>query len=114
MKQATFSPAYVAVYPMLSELARSHGYALAIHGSVVHDFDLVACPWTEEASDPLSLYDAIVKWLDSRQCILEGSKLKEPEQKSHGRLAWSIPTGNGSVIDLSIMPRSIKLEIELT
>jgi hypothetical protein len=105
MKPAAFSPAYVAVYPMLCEIARENGYALAIHGTVTRDFDLVACPWTNEAVDPHVLYDALTKWLDSRQYIPGGSKLEEPEQKPHGRLAWSIPTGNGSVIDLNIMPK---------
>ena len=108
MKPATFSPAYVAVYPMLSELARKHGYALAIHGTVTRDFDLIACPWTDEAVDPIALYEAVVEWLQALEYVAEDSALREPEQKPHGRLAWCIPTGNGSVVDLSVMPRTAK------
>src|SRR5574343_459701 len=53
--------AYVALYPMLQQVAKRHGYALAVHGSLHRDFDIVAIPWVEEASEPLSLIKAFKK-----------------------------------------------------
>jgi len=38
---------YAVVYPTLRDVAKLHGYALAIHGTMTRDFDLVAIPWTE-------------------------------------------------------------------
>lgn len=53
--------AYAAFYPMLCQIARRHGYALAIHGSLHRDLDLIAVPWVEEASEPLALIKAFKK-----------------------------------------------------
>lgn len=61
MKPPTFAPAYVGMYVILSEVAREHGYALAIHGTVSRDFDLIAIPWTETAGDPELLIEKLRK-----------------------------------------------------
>jgi len=46
MKPASRAPIYAAcVYPELAELCRDCGYALAVHGSLARDFDLIAIPW---------------------------------------------------------------------
>ncbi|OKN23544.1 hypothetical protein AM343_001586 [Klebsiella variicola] len=34
MKPANFAPVYCALYPALAEIARKHGYAMAIHGTM--------------------------------------------------------------------------------
>lgn len=109
MKDPTFAPAYCAFYPMLTEIARTHGYALTIHGSVVRDFDLVAIPWTEQAVPAQELFAAVNDYMGRMyvQEFRQVQKLLEPEVKPHGRLAWSIPVGNGAVIDLSVMPRQL-------
>jgi hypothetical protein len=39
--------------PALREVARRFGYALAVHGSLEWDIDLVAVPWCENAPDGL-------------------------------------------------------------
>src|SRR5271154_4799160 len=45
VKPANNGPFYAAgLYPKLAEVFRSHGYALAVHGSLASDFDLVAVP----------------------------------------------------------------------
>ena len=53
MKPPTFSPLYVVCFPALAEVARAHGYALMVHGTVARDLDLVACPWTESPGPSL-------------------------------------------------------------
>jgi hypothetical protein len=110
MEKKTFAPAYVAVYPMLAEIAGNHGYSMAVHGSVGKnawsDLDLIACPWRDECSTPDELMDAVaeffvgsmnVKLVDSMQGL-------KAEVKPHGRLAYRIPLGHGSCIDISVMP----------
>jgi hypothetical protein len=99
VKKPTFAPAYiVGIYPKLAEIAKQHGYALALHGSLQRDLDLIAIPWTAEAVSPTELMSAILAAFD-----LEPTH-KEPELKPHGRLAWSIPLWWGAYIDLSVMP----------
>ena len=37
MKDPSYAPTYCALYPALANIARSHGYALAIHGTLGRD-----------------------------------------------------------------------------
>lgn len=105
---------YVALLPRLVEVARSLGYALCVHGSLVRDLDLVACPWTDEAADPPDLVLALAEasggvFIDGSRANPDGSFVQvsayEPTQKPHGRLAWTVHTGAEMWIDLSVMPR---------
>ena len=91
---------YAAMIPSLQARAREMGYALAIHGSMRADFDLVAIPWAEVVSTPKMLVDAIAELSAfSTAVALDG-----PEQKPHGRQAWSIALSAGLRIDISVMP----------
>ncbi len=97
--------------------ARELGYALAVHGSVAWDIDIVAVPWAPEAVPARELAEALrdraaelnggmaylaVRDPEDEQWQLEGS----PGMKPHGRLCWSYHLGGGPYIDLSVMPRA--------
>jgi len=102
-KKATYAPAYVVgVYPALVLRAREFGYALALHGSLQRDFDLVAIPWTENATPPIDLVTALCEEFD----VSPNHPIEMPTNKPHGRLAWSIPLWWGAYIDLSVIPPS--------
>lgn len=106
MKEANFSPIFAFMYIGLCNVARENGYALAVHGTLNCDFDLVAIPWTNEAIEPF----ALVKQIEARIGICEpdiflGLHTQEPEIKPHGRLAWLIKLGNGAALDISVMPK---------
>lgn len=101
MKPATFAPAYCALYPKLAELAMGHGYALAVHGSLGRDFDLVAIPWRvwPIPSEPDAVVAALVRRFDARE-------IGPPTEKPHGRVAYTLSVGFGEcAVDLSFMPR---------
>lgn len=112
MKDATRAPAYACIYHGLAEVAREHGYALAIHGSVLTDLDLIAVPWvdseTEQPTEPKILMEAIK--LHCGRCGVNldahGNEHIEPTAKPHGRLAWKLHLHAGGAVDLSVMPRS--------
>lgn len=107
------SPAcYSVLYPHLVEVARAKGYALAIHGSMTRDFDLIAIPWTQEASEPLDLILAIkelVSGIFHREGMDHHFPDGNPSEKPHGRRAWSIHLTNsgchGPYLDISVMPK---------
>lgn len=90
--------------PAIREVARAHGYALGVHGSLSYDIDLIACPWRDMASPPESLAERVGEVV---QAICgrygDGSKGK-PEEKPHGRLAWVFHIGGGPYVDLSVFP----------
>lgn len=103
---------YAALYPALVKVAREHGYALAIHGSMTRDFDLIAVPWMDNASEAIVLIRAIkdacagvFSHADVDHLIPNGN----PGKKPHGRIAYSIHLTNagcyGPYLDISVMPR---------
>jgi hypothetical protein len=111
---ASPASAYVAMIPPLQEAAREVGYALAVHGSLGRDLDLIAAPWTEQAVTAEAL---ILRLLAA--CGFCGGRLGHrtegkdgaqsngdiPGLKPHGRRAWSICFDNGLYLDVSVMPR---------
>lgn len=98
MKPANFAPVYACLYPQLAELTRSHGYALAAHGSLGRDFDLICIPWIDNPEAPQFVVDAITQAF----CI---KQVGEPEQKKHGRVAYTLSLSFGEcAVDLSFMP----------
>lgn len=102
MKPANWGPFYAAgLYPRLAEHFRSHGYALAVHGSVGRDFDLIAVPWVENAADPQVVIDTLAPLVAakfSRHCL--------PDAKPHGRVAYCMALSFEScALDISFTPR---------
>jgi len=99
MKSANYAPIYACVYAQLAEVARSHGYALAVHGSLAADFDLVCIPWVSGVSDPQSVVDEIASLFAIEQ-------VTGFERKEHGRIATTISFSFGECrLDLSFMPQ---------
>lgn len=102
MKAPNIAPAYVTLYPGMCEVARSCGYALALHGSLVTDMDCIAVPWTDEA---VSLDDLLAKFDWYIKLLFPEAELTAHTEKPHGRIAWAFNIGNGAQIDLSVVAR---------
>ncbi len=97
MKDPSYAPVYCALYPKLAKIARSHGYALAIHGTLGRDMDLICVPWADKISRPIDVVDEITSTFAIR-------RIGEPTAKNHGREAWTISVGHGEcAIDLSFV-----------
>lgn len=92
--------------PLRNE-AKLHGYAIAVHGSLARDIDLVAIPWTAEAKSPEVLIGGL-RCVLQRMYPIEGEvPPNELHPKPHGRLCWSFWIRPWTYIDLSVMPREI-------
>lgn len=104
MKPPTASPMYVLFFPELSEIAREHGYALAVHGSVARDFDLVCVPWAPFPAEPID----VVRAIEERFSFRSQDTFTE---KCHGRQCIIMAMGP-AFVDLSFMPRLTKPEHE--
>lgn len=104
MRPPSLAVGYAFLVPILAEAARSVGYALALHGTMARDLDVVAVPWTEDAADADTLVAAIEAACDGYRLAAVCGR-EEPQHKPHGRLAWVILLEGGCVIDLSVMPR---------
>ncbi len=131
MKDATPAPMFACLYPGLCDVSRRLGYALAIHGSVVTDLDLIAVPWIDTAVPAEELMQALMHHLGAmnyrelleRDCaswatvkdidqMVTGERARNGDPrgpldcalKPHGRKAWNLYLQAGVKIDLSVMP----------
>ncbi|MCK9435329.1 MAG: hypothetical protein M0R32_11110 [Candidatus Cloacimonetes bacterium] len=99
-----YAPIYcAAMYPDLCSAFQKHGYALAVHGSLARDFDLIAIPWVENPSTP----DDVIKAISNTFTKVIG----ESEKKPHGRIAYTLSVGFGEcACDLSFMPSTVDIK----
>lgn len=104
----------------LRAVARQHGYALAVHGSLARDIDIVAVPWCPTVSAAAVLVEAIrsmAEEITGELAFIRNDPnadprdftTRNPEPKFHGRLGWSIFVkrrrgGYAVYLDLSVMP----------
>ena len=100
--QPNYAPFYAgALYTKLAKLFQKHGYALAVHGSLARDFDLIAVPWGEKVSSHEEVLREIVNGYTIR---LVG----EPDTRRYGRIAYTISVGFGDcALDLSFFPGTL-------
>ncbi len=103
MKAANYGPFYAAgLYPKLAEVCRKHGYALAVHGSIGTDFDLIAVPWTEEAGAPSAVIADLLKHF-----AVKFPNQDTPDHRPHGRVAYKLALSFGTcALDISFTPRN--------
>lgn len=98
MKPANNAPMYCAMYPSLAEICRSHGYALAVHGTMARDFDMIAIPWVDNPSEPQAVVDAIT----SKHAVNEVGG--PPSVMKHNRLCYTLALYGEFFFDFSFMP----------
>ena len=87
-------------FPEYRKIAAECGWAIAIHGSAVHDLDLMAMPWVENhtTADELA----------QRLADTEQEKFRRPYEKSkpgdkpNGRIVYTIFAG-GTYIDMNVI-----------
>lgn len=93
-----YAPLYAgALYPDLAKVFVQHGYALAVHGSLARDIDLIAVPWDDNPSSVKEIIEAVNNTFAVKI-------VGEPEQKNHGRIAYTLALGFGECsIDLSFL-----------
>jgi hypothetical protein len=114
MKPATLAPMYATLLPPLSEAARSVGYALAVHGTMARDLDVVAIPWTDKATSAEEVVRAMAETVARRagDDLVIGYPHSSAPTLPHGRQCYSIPFRMGGeaddpgYVDVAVMPRA--------
>jgi hypothetical protein len=99
---------YVAILGLLHDVAKRHGYALGVHGTMGRDLDLIAAPWVQEASSSEQLVVEMAKMCGGRvyrMVDLGGKLVDNPVLQPHGREGWIVVLGGGTYLDVSVMPR---------
>jgi hypothetical protein len=119
MKDVSRATAYALLLPQLMQAGREVGYAIAVHGSMARDLDIIAVPWTDEAVSAERLIMHLMAGVDGR--LRNGARNEagtwiptagsDPTAKPHGRLAWTVHLGHeGLHLDVSVMPRGEREE----
>lgn len=96
-----------SILPAIREVARSKGYAVAVHGSLKRDIDLIAVAWTDQAVSADELLAAVRYAVGDilGNCVQVGNGSEKP----HGRRAFTLAhPGIIGLIDLSIIPPTRK------
>lgn len=80
-----------------------YGYALALHGSLQRDMDLIAVPWIDKPKDEFEMIKEMQNAITGDERI-EEVNLPQINEKPHGRKCYIIPVGMGGYLDISVMP----------
>ena len=99
---------YAQILPRIREAAKKLGYAIAIHGTLTRDLDILAVPWVKEAVEPMVLVnmiaDVVGGYVIGDRTDERGYVSDHPTEQPHGRMSWNICWGGKAFIDLSVMP----------
>ena len=60
---------YAALWNDLRQVAMDKGWALALHGSLANDMDIMAMPWTKEATADQEMIEALKNCFTDANCI---------------------------------------------
>lgn len=101
--KATF---YALLYQDFRAIALECGYALALHGSMVNDMDILAVAWTDKAVPHKELVCKINDRIG--KTVWSEHNLKTAGDKPHGRIAYTLSIMGDWYIDLSIIPPKTK------
>jgi hypothetical protein len=92
---------YAVLWEDFRKTALDLGWALALHGSMASDMDIMAMPWIQDASPVNELVKAIsdrigrTAWSDTH--------LEPHYGKPHGRIVYTFGISGDFYIDLSII-----------
>ena len=91
---------YAAMWDDIRQCAMDCGWAVALHGSLASDMDIMAMPWVENAVS----FGVLVKKIDKLFC---GENTFEAfityNEKPHGRIVATIPIWADFYLDISAM-----------
>lgn len=90
--------AYAAMYAQLVWVARSCGYALAVHGSLISDCDLIAAAWVADAEPA----ETLVKRLADAAAGHVLGQTEASTVRPHGRRSYLIHLGAGPYLDIAV------------
>ncbi len=98
MKVANLKPAlYAFRLADIQRIAGNLGYAIAVHGSMQRDFDVIAVPWINDCASPEDLVGDLCAGLPVQ--MLDG----DPVRKPHGRLSFTLLMHGELFVDLAVI-----------
>lgn len=88
---------YASIWPDIRDAALDCGWALALHGSLSNDMDIMAMPWTTEAIHPLEMI------LKLKKCFSD-SKIDVTETPMpNNRMVYTLSIWADFYLDINII-----------
>lgn len=94
---------YAAMWDDIRQCAMDCGWAVALHGSLNSDMDIMAMPWVFEAVSFENLIKEIVKLFDGDDLSSLYRYIISYGEKPHGRAVATIPIWADFYLDISSM-----------
>jgi hypothetical protein len=94
---------YTVLWASFRNAALDLGWTLALHGSMVTDMDIVAIPWIENAAPEIELVKALSGCIG--ETVWRDHHFRNPEEKPHNRIVYTLSIYSDWHLDLSIMKR---------
>lgn len=91
---------YASMWNDFRQAAMDCGWALGLHGSLASDMDIMAMPWTENATSADEMVERLIDCFGfSRPAYYEVDKTSKP----NNRVVYTIPIFADFYIDLNII-----------
>ena len=87
-------------FPEIRQIAAECGWAIGVHGSITHDLDLMAMPWTENHTTADELAQRLTDTNEPH--FLRPYEKSKPGDKPNGRIVYTIFMSN-TYIDLNVI-----------
>ncbi len=101
---------YACCLETLRKAAKDCGYALAVHGSLANDLDLIAVQWSGFYLAPNSLVRQLLKTLTGTCWGLgDIEKLTMPERRYKTQLHYTLPISGEYYVDLTVIDPDVKI-----
>ena len=92
---------YASIYDDLRKAAMDCGWALALHGSLANDMDIMAMPWTEEAKPVEEMIKALSTCFDGNP--FQDEHVKPHYDKPHNRVVYTMAIWGDYYLDISVI-----------
>lgn len=90
---------YACMWEDFRNAALDKGWALALHGSLANDMDIMAMPWIEGASHYLDMIQAIKECFDKPNEII----LHQPTKMPNNRIVFTLSIWADFYLDINII-----------
>lgn len=92
---------YASIWPDIKQAALDCGWALGLHGSLNSDMDIMAMPWTEEATSKEELINSILKCFEGN--IFNDISKIPYYNKPNNRIVYTIHIFKDYYLDINII-----------
>ena len=98
---------YAILWDDLRQAAFKCGWALGLHGSLASDMDIMAMPWTENATTADEMIENLKRCLDDGNNPLWDIR-KDTTSKPNKRVVYTLPIYADFYLDINIINTEVK------